>query len=237
MSQTLATTYEPCFYINHDLQVHIDDYTQAKILADHLSHRVSRHPQDLLSHVQRIHLACRLQDSRIVYAALLDLFIALGEGGQDLRRRMLLIAGKRISLHQRQALIKVLLGKSSPANLPLSALSRLQQPGRISATLVGVGQNSSSKEKEYRLIDEARDLIDFGQLETAKQFLEEAVTHGNEDTAVHEELLALYKHSQNQAAFEAMYAQSTDFSPALSTLWNQLKEHFDAAREGNNRHD
>lgn len=58
-------------------------------VADCLASRVMRKPGDLLSHMQRIWLHHDMGDSAGAGAAAIDLFIAAGDKGRDLRQRVL----------------------------------------------------------------------------------------------------------------------------------------------------
>ena len=57
--------------------------------AEYLAHRIARFPGDLPSHTQRVLLHLRRRDASALYAALLDLFIALGEKDRPYRAHLL----------------------------------------------------------------------------------------------------------------------------------------------------
>ncbi len=57
-------------------------------LADYFCHCIARNPSDLLSHVRRIVLEHEHVRKAGVYPALIDLFIALGQRGARLSRKL-----------------------------------------------------------------------------------------------------------------------------------------------------
>ncbi len=60
-----------------------------KNLAAVLCFALARHTGDLILHQQRIELYNKLKDYDLLYSAIVDLFIALGEKGLDYRERIL----------------------------------------------------------------------------------------------------------------------------------------------------
>lgn len=66
----------------------------------YLTHFVAQHPQALLQHVQRIHMAVMLKDSAKVHSALLDLFLVLGKKGKAIRAEMLALGMPWLSEHE-----------------------------------------------------------------------------------------------------------------------------------------
>ena len=54
-----------------------------------LAHRVAREPQDARLHVERVNLHLGARQGDEAYGALIDLFIAYGRAGHDLRSRLL----------------------------------------------------------------------------------------------------------------------------------------------------
>lgn len=65
-------------------------------LADYFQHCITRQPSDLRSHVRRIFLAYEFESRADLYAALIDLFLALGRHGHPLRTRLLELAKPRL---------------------------------------------------------------------------------------------------------------------------------------------
>lgn len=58
-------------------------------LLDFLKRKVAAHPRDLLSHARRILVARRQNNVDETFGALLDLFVATGANGLNLRQRLL----------------------------------------------------------------------------------------------------------------------------------------------------
>ena len=194
-------------------------------VVDHLAHKVSRHPSDLMSHVQRIALCHEVGEGELIYGAVLDLFIALGNSGVSLRTRMLQKVADLLSDEQLDVLQKGLIsGVKSNDTLPLSRYSRLS--GGVVGDTSLVEYLDTSSRAEFDTIDEARDLIDSGHIELAQKLLEEALLGERMREDISLELLEIYRHTQHQEALFGMRERLGDEPFALADEWEGLINSF-----------
>ncbi len=195
-------------------------------VADHLAHKISRNPADLTSHLQRIALCHEVGDNALIYAAILDLFIALGNDGVSLRTRLLKKVMDLLEDDQRDALSKGLTqGIKAQDRVPLSRYSRLSQ-GVVGDTLLVEQMTSARPVVEYDTIDEARDLIDSGHIELAQKLLEESMLVERDREDISGELLGIYRHTRHGDALFAMKDQLGSAPFALEHDWEDLVRHF-----------
>lgn len=97
--------FEPAF-VGRDARLHryfpVAAWNDA--YAEFLAERVVTDPSDLFAHVARIHQHLAGPDADPLFGALLDLFIALGDRGHALRRRLVAAARKRLTPDQHRFL-------------------------------------------------------------------------------------------------------------------------------------
>lgn len=194
---------------------------------DHLSHRVTRFPEQLSVHLYRIAVAWQLKRGEALYGALLDLFIVLDRRGFALRQRLLNKLTPCLTDAQRQALRQGLLfGISAVERLPGSYSSRFN-PGLVADCTVVV-RTEQTIDARFDELEEARDLIDSGFLEEARLILEEAVLRRPQHEGLNRELLVLYRHTRNAQALHATRARLGRVKPALSQEWDALADSLSA---------
>jgi len=195
-------------------------------VADHLAHKISRNPNDLNSHIQRIALCHEVGDNSLVYAAVLDLFIALGNNGVSLRTRMLQKVADLLSDEQRDFLNRGLVsGVNARDKMPSSRYSRLSKG--VGGDLQLVDQSfTAAPAAQYDTVEEARDLIDSGHIELAQKLLEEAMLAEPEREDVSSELLGIYRHTRHAHAMTSMMKQLGSTAFALENEWQELASAF-----------
>ncbi|MFM8332904.1 MAG: FimV family protein [Candidatus Methylumidiphilus sp.] len=188
-------------------------------VADHLAHAVAAHPYNLLRHTQRVFFFYENFDSEGLYSALLDLFIALGDKGPVLRRR-LLMGGRDRMLPEQFAALARWLAQGAPAeekDLPFSAQSIL------SRGIVGVRHlvhvvNIDIDPNRDPLLD-AREHIEYFQIEEARDLLEAAIFEQPGREELHIELAHLYLATRDRARFQAMREKLSQIMPTLPDCW------------------
>ena len=202
-------------------------------LATHFAHQICRAPADLRCHTQRILFAIQQQHTDGVFGALLDLFIALGDKGRDLRARLLGNARPLLSQEQ-YGLFKQRLdsGIQRFDRLPLSqyAVLPLFLQGE-SLMVTGSSDSPIEARPELSLLEEVQDMIEYGQLEEAQALLEQAVLEDPLDRDLLRELLDIYKHTRNRDAFDKMREQLGDRIDVAADEWEQLASYFDRLGE------
>jgi len=190
-----------------------------RALADHLAHRVSRNARDLVSHVHRILLLEALGDREACYGALLDLFIVLEDQGRRLRRRLLTRCRHSLNPDQRRALEDRLTAASrSTGPMPASRFSRLDRSVRGKRLLVRCPRTRGQDLEGPLAV--ARDLIDSGRIDAARQRLETALLEAPDDGAIETELLAIYRHTRDGEGLARMRRRLPDGPSRRS--WDEL---------------
>jgi tetratricopeptide (TPR) repeat protein len=212
---------DPTFVLAANRSVHLSKSLTRAEAGDYLAHWLARHPQDLTRHVQRIQLHIDLNEPDRLFAALIDLAIALGNHGEALRKRMLAMATKRLDPAQRQLLSLVLpLGLAADHHLGDIPSSVLGQP---------VGGDLSLVERAERVavtrscLEEARALVDDGHLDAAQSLLERALLEAPQHAELAEELLVVYRATRNAEGY-ARYRRLLERNHALPASWQSVPE-------------
>lgn len=174
----------------------------------YLGHRIVNHPLDLRSHVQRILLLIRQEDGASLYGALVDLLIALGDKGLALKRRMLDLATpllNRTSLVSLQRQLESGIRACDPDIARVrGSLLRAGSCGTDPLVLRHKAQGGAVKRTP---LEEARELVEYGQLEQALETLEDALLRDPDQAEVAAELLELYTRMGEFQRMEAMREQ------------------------------
>lgn len=167
-----------------------------------LSSAVARDPLDLESHARRVALAASSQHAGQTFTALMDVFLALGDKGRNLRTQLLEMATPSLSSEDadffRQALIS---GLSRGAGLPMGTHSVLD-PGLMGRLDMVAHQRQQAAAQS--VAEQAAALVDQGDLAAARQLLEEAVLQNPDDLEASHELLGIYRHSRDSQAQQLM---------------------------------
>jgi len=223
--QAAVTAVDPTFVDYRDWQV-VPTAIPNACLLNHLAHRVSRNPADLLSHVQRIILCADQRRVNETYGTLLDLFIALGDKGYDLRLRLLNRCREVLSMQQYDTLkAAALSGLSAIDVVPEAEHSRLC--AGISGSLKVVSMTDAHlPAPSTSVLNEARDLIDSDQIESARKLLESALLATPQDEEISRELLAVYRHTHDYAGLTATLEKLSSATLAALEEWQALVEHL-----------
>lgn len=183
----------------------------------HLSAQVARDPLDLTAHVRRVLLACQPPLTHYAFAALVDLFLALGSQGRGLRQVMLERAEIWLDPDDAYFLRAYLdLGLRVEHSLPTAAGSVLDRAVSGSAQMVS---RQRIEVVEDTPLERAMSLLDHGDLEGARTLLEESLLADPSDTQIATELLLIYRHSRDDAARTAMAAKLQARGAALPDGW------------------
>jgi hypothetical protein len=168
----------------------------------YLSSAVSRDPLDTEAHARRVLLATTSGDETQVLTALLDVFLALGHHARDLRQQLLELARPRLLVEDADFFGQRLEGGLSVQDgLPLGTLSVLDTGLMGQSRLV---EQQRAAARQETLAEQAAALIDQGDLAAARALLEEGLMQHPQDAAAAQELLAVYRHSRDSQAEQAM---------------------------------
>lgn len=216
---------DPCFFSTKDYQQSLPDDLRDTLL-NHLAHRIQRRPADLTAHIQRLKIYHQCDDREGQYGALLDLFIALGDKGKPLRLRMLRGVSNRLTESQLNLFKAGMEKKISLTDMtPLARYSRLSGAVIGSVQIAGV-LTEATQIPQVSLIDEARDLLNSGQIEAAQALLEKALLETPEQETLSLELLMIYRHTHNRDAFRTFHEAMVNRPLAAQAEWNQQAVDF-----------
>jgi hypothetical protein len=194
----------------------------------YLAHSVVRKPGCLLTHAQRIALHIKRKEPDGVQGALLDLFIVLGTRGEPLRQRMLKAAKPLLS----QQLFDFFLssfrqGISATDVLPSSPYSVLTQSLTGTTELVKPIRDLPVHDREP--LQEARECLEFGQVDQARRILEAAILHHPEHPQIHHDLLEIYRYTADKERFSTMRSKLQPKNNPLAQLWDSMAGSFEEA--------
>lgn len=196
--------------------------------AEYLDHLVSKSRNDLRSHVQRVFLHIERQDGEATYGALLDLFIVLNDGGRGLRKRLLSASCDLIGKERYKLLAGHLNAGMTETSAVIPSITSWFSKGLVGTHLL-VSKQNIEKNVDLDPLDEARDHIEYGQIEEARQVLEAAIIKDTQRVELHNELLDIYKRTNAKASFEAMYRKIGKDDNPTADAWRELAVEFTEA--------
>ncbi|MBL1259772.1 MAG: hypothetical protein COB33_004470 [Thiotrichaceae bacterium] len=212
---------EPCFL---DSSPWLNSPTNNSIykIAHYLSHRVSKRPQDLTSHAQRISIYRHQNDPENTYAALLDLFLVLGDKGLPLRKRLLRQAASVITIENYGFLSSTLpTALVVTCNTPLPHLSALSLGRTTEKEIIRKIDGEQSQKKEAPLLI-ACDLLNSGQISPAQSILESALLAAPDNNDLSRELLQIYRHTYDRSGCIQMLKKLSSSPLADREKWVEL---------------
>lgn len=164
-----------------------------------------RQPDNLKRHVQ--YLVTLLQmpevDSEQLFAGLVDLFIALGDGGLALRRRLL--ARSRPWLQPAAlAFLRPHLDGGMDSNTPLPPGCKAVLTGGVSGLLDFASREQLAGNGFASLYEEAVSQLEYGEVEQAQELLEKALREQPRNEEIAAELVAIYRHRRDTESQAAM---------------------------------
>lgn len=196
-----------------------------------LAHAVARNPGDLYAHVQRINLNISRKDIPSLFGSLLDLFIALGDAGFALRKRMFGLSKNLLEKQPRRFL-------SAALKAGINATSLLPADG-VSVLAMGFsGVNELVKEVHqttngfHSPLEVANSYIEFGQLQEARQLLEKTVLDDTLTEEVQQLLLEIYRKTNNQEDFLKTFFRLRGKPGLAYSVWQATAEFLGCADEG-----
>jgi hypothetical protein len=194
--------------------------------SQYLVKRVRRNPRDLRAHVQRTLLYLSKRDTDAIYAALIDLFLILGNRGSHIRNNLLRQAKPFLQIEQYHFLMTHMeSGLDADKPLPLNTISSLSR-GHSGTTHIVSRKTSDSRHSDSRPYEQAMERIRQKDWLTAMLILENALYHDPGDEAVCRELLTLYKQQHARDAFYRTYTAHFGRCLALPELWLETESFF-----------
>ena len=217
---------EPAFHLAECRSLQIDGETWGDKATDFLARGVARSPVNLIAQIQRLNLYLAKRDAEGAYGALLDLFITLGEKGLLIRRRMLLRAKPLLTDEQFQALaMRLDTGVSASDPMPPSSSSVLSKGlTGIRQLVVRIDEDGNNRQRDP--LDEAIEYLEYSQIDKAKEVLEKAVLEKPGRRDLQNNLLAIYRASNDRESFTTMYNKLHELGTGISGEWKELAEYF-----------
>ncbi|HFC53053.1 MAG TPA: hypothetical protein ENJ43_01310, partial [Gammaproteobacteria bacterium] len=195
---------EPAFHLSGCRSLRIDTEEWGDRATGYLARSVARTPTNLIAQVQRINSCLAQRDSEGAYGALLDLFIALGEKGLLLRRRMLVQARPLLGEERSRALAQHLeKGLLATDPMPPSSHSMLSK-GLTGTRQLVMRVDNDNDVRERDPLDDAIGYLEYSQIDKAQAILERALLEDPSRTDLHSNLLAIYRASGDSASFARM---------------------------------
>lgn len=188
----------------------------------YLVSRVARDHWDLRAHIQRIFLMLDSGDpEETMFAALVDLFLALGDKGHELREAMLQLA--KPALHEDDyhfLVLRLVSGLQRADAMPMMTGSVLDR------ALIGnchlVERQRAEVAREANAVDTAAMHLEGGNIREAVAVLETALLNDVTNVAVEAELLEIYRRSRDEASFLAMRRRLETMGASLGAEWDEL---------------
>ncbi|MCU7829283.1 MAG: hypothetical protein KZQ85_09470 [Candidatus Thiodiazotropha sp. (ex Myrtea sp. 'scaly one' KF741663)] len=205
--------------------------------SQYLIKRVRRNPRDLRAHVQRTLMYLSQRDPKALYAALIDLFLILGDRGREIRENLLRQARRQLTEEQYQFLMsRIETGLSTQEPLPPNTYSSLSK-GLTGTTYIVRRQHSNSDISAATPLDQAREWLRQNDWLTAMFILENALNDDPGEEAVCRELLSLYRKQHARDAFYKTYTGLFGRHLALPELWRDTESFFLEPVQGDEKPD
>ncbi len=211
-----SVSLEAAFLIPGDTRLQLDTTHWEHKAADYLARAVARNPGNLRAHVQRALLHLKLKNTLCLYGSLLDLFIALGEHGHNLKIRMLLTTGDQLQETHRDFLLSrlqnVILANEVLDDTQCAVLPK-GYSGTDTLILATTGGTDSNP------LEQARLLLSHGQAYEAQQLLEPVVIKNPNSRDLHALLLEIYEQTGDKDAFDVTLERLRQENSDMTGLW------------------
>lgn len=243
---------EAMFLVSDNPMLYLQFGNSNERVIENLAFTVLRDPADLRAHVQRIALHIRIQDQSGLYGALVDLFIALGEKGLSIRKRMLTQAKPHLtkkhflilnSLLERgirdtdqvtdsdsTVLAKGYIGKNNFVVDDTAFVKNITKAKPEPSWQKTCTEQSRSNPHDPR--QEASDCLMYGQVDEARKILEQAVLAEPWREDLQKDLLEIYWATRDIKGCQAMYGRLADEFIPEHHAWIQTVKRINNATGG-----
>lgn len=199
------------------------DFVNTKNFKRLMQGLISRQPQKLHLHVQYIYglLAVKETSHKIIFTAVVDLFIALKNSGLDLKKRLLTLVEPKLSPQEFNYLKDHLnTGISNTSQLPEGYYSMLN--ASITGQVEFIKRQQVAEKAYASVYEEALSLLEYGDLEQAQVLLELALQEKPNDATIAEELVTICLHLNDQETLLAMSHWFMENNLDLPKCWPLL---------------
>ena len=194
--------------------------------AEYLARKIKRDPRDLRSHNQRIYLNYVLKNEDAYFGAVIDLFIALGSKGLELKLSILRPTYDLLEEEHANFINKHLLSGIRATQFLSTHESRLSK-GFSSTTDFLV--EKSVDEKTYSSLSTAKEKLSLGEVKSAQMILENSLEQDPDDIEIAYELLELYRNYNLAKSFTTMTIRLTGKKLAAQEKWLETEVYFSQA--------
>jgi hypothetical protein len=190
-----------------------------KDFSDALTYAVAASPAELAHHTRRIFHSYEHHDREGLYAALFDLFSVLAGAGRDLKKRLLNGVADRLAPECREQFALWLTEGRAPQSSDLAAIcgSVFAQGIEGCRDLVRVSTVSAGRIRDPLI--EAREHIEYSQLDQARALLEAAVLQEPHREELQLELIALYRATRDAHGHSSMSRRLERLVDVLPDFW------------------
>jgi len=216
------SSYECFFLFDGNGQLDLQWLNDHNYALSYLVFNVSRTPEKLIVHIQRIYHCYQLKSAEQLYAALIDFFIVLNGKGLAISRRMLNGCGTVLGKVYLENLQNYLTEGNTSVYILNNEFSVLGKGLIGNLNLVNKALESEPQVHDPLII--ARDYIEYSQLDEAKEVLEVAIREQPLRGDLQLELLDIYRSTRGTLGFQEIYETVTD-TPEQQA-WDDLKTHF-----------
>jgi len=216
---------EPVFLVRNSLQLHFNDTSDEALKL--LTFAVRKKPKDLMTHMQRIMICYEHKEEAQLYAAVADFFMVLKGVGLAIKQRIFTGVRSKLSADSQQNLLVAI----NDNNLVIGNTYCVLTSGIENHSEMVLVPVKSKINLVHDPLQIARDYIEYSQLEQAQKVLEEAVLSDPQQIEIHNDLLELYRLTNNNDGFNKVYATLSDVPHPMKSQWNDLKTYFDKKNE------
>ncbi|NOQ17125.1 MAG: hypothetical protein GQ581_08705 [Methyloprofundus sp.] len=218
-------TNEPVFLVQNSPQLHFNDTSEEALKL--LVFAIRKNPKDLMAHMQRIMICYEHKEEAQLYAAVADFFVVLKDAGLAIKQRMIMGVRGKLSADARQSLLDGI----NDNRLVVGNTYCVLTSGIASYSEMVFTPVESKVDLVHDPLQIARDYIEYSQLEQAQKVLEDAVLSDPERVEIHNDLLELYRLTNNNDGFNEIYTALSDVHHPMKAQWNDLKTYFDKKNE------
>ena len=211
---------EPVFLLQNNKLLHIKEVNS--YMLNFLVSSILRDPNNLLIHLQRITLCYEHKNEDQLYAAVVDFFVVLQDAGLLIKQRIL--AGSR--KHLSPILWEHLQIYLSDYHLIQGNIYTVLTSGIENNIDLVASQTDKKVALDYDPLQIARDYIEYSQLDEARKTLETAILEHPDYNELHEDLLELYKSTNNIEAFNEVKFALSEINHPMQSQWDALNSYF-----------
>ena len=190
------------------------------LVTNYLSHQISQNNDDLYSHVHKVYLCIKHQQSRNLYSALFDLFLVLGTKGRAFRKTLLSYSQSFLSATE-----YMLLEQSLPSGSLTEIALELADKSILRQELRHFSQHNFIQHHTNYIAHKSQEQT----LYQKQQFLQSAIIENPRKLSLHYDLLELFTQSKDHYQFNIFYHFLCAHSSVLPNKWHVIANNLNEA--------